>query len=287
MQIGNATGRYISSDATTQPGTAVGSDAQTKNIQNQIKNAQKQLQNLEANDKLSIEDKMTRYQEIRKRIDDLQNQLRQHQLTLRKEKQMPNHLATDKGLERDNTYGAIPTNNDAPGMSSRDMKAIISGNTAIKKVKTIENVATALKGSARILQSEIKIDKSRGMSTERKEKKLAAIQEKASERLNSQLKTLADANKKMKEAASEDANTNTENTLSTKNESAAMQTIDEMHKVDEMVSADRGQRTDKMKVSDKVQGESSAIGFHSSASENKMAMERERLRGSKAIDIKI
>ena len=57
-------------------------DSVSKNIQNQIANAQKQLQELSANKDMSIEEKMKKRQEIQQQITDLNNQLRQHQIEL-------------------------------------------------------------------------------------------------------------------------------------------------------------------------------------------------------------
>jgi len=62
-------------------------DYMSKNIQNQIANAQKQLQELSANKDMSIEEKMKKRQEIQQQITDLNNQLRQHQIEQRKEQQ--------------------------------------------------------------------------------------------------------------------------------------------------------------------------------------------------------
>lgn len=62
-------------------------DSVSKNIQNQIANAQKQLQELSANKDMSIEEKMKKRQEIQQQITDLNNQLRQHQIEQRKEQQ--------------------------------------------------------------------------------------------------------------------------------------------------------------------------------------------------------
>ena len=62
-------------------------DSVSKNIQNQIANAQKQLQELSSNKEMSIEEKMKKRQEIQQQIADLNNQLRQHQIEQRKEQQ--------------------------------------------------------------------------------------------------------------------------------------------------------------------------------------------------------
>ena len=65
-------------------------DSVSKNIQNQIANAQKKLQELSSNEELSIEDKMKKRQEIQQEINNLNQQLRQHQMEQRKEQQAKN-----------------------------------------------------------------------------------------------------------------------------------------------------------------------------------------------------
>ena len=67
-------------------------DSVSKNIQNQIANAQKKLQELSSNEGLSIEDKMKKRQEIQQEINNLNQQLRQHQVEQIKEQQTKKHL---------------------------------------------------------------------------------------------------------------------------------------------------------------------------------------------------
>ena len=62
-------------------------DSVSKNLQSQIANAQKQLQELSANKEMSLEEKMKKRQEIQQQIADLNHQLRQHQIEQRKEQQ--------------------------------------------------------------------------------------------------------------------------------------------------------------------------------------------------------
>ena len=66
-------------------GMAQANDSVSKNIQNQIANAQQKLQDLSSNEGLSLEDKMKKRQEIQQEITNLNQQLRQHQIEHRKE----------------------------------------------------------------------------------------------------------------------------------------------------------------------------------------------------------
>lgn len=73
-------------------GMAQANDSVSKNIQNQIANAQQKLQDLSSNEELSLEDKMKKRQVIQQEITNLNQQLRQHQIEQRKEQQSKNHL---------------------------------------------------------------------------------------------------------------------------------------------------------------------------------------------------
>ena len=66
------------------------------------------------------------------------------------------------------------------------------------------SMATQMEGKAGVLESEIKMDKGRGASTEKKEEELADLQAKAQAATAAQVSTLADVNKKMEEAAKAD-----------------------------------------------------------------------------------
>lgn len=69
-----------------QMGMNQATDSYSRNIQSQIANAQKQLQELSSNEDMSLEEKMKKRQEIQQQISDLNMQLRQHQMEQRKEK---------------------------------------------------------------------------------------------------------------------------------------------------------------------------------------------------------
>ena len=73
------------SGTNTQTGTmgmTQGNDSVSKNIQNQIANAQQKLQDLSSNEEMSLEDKMKKRQEIQQEINNLNQQLRQHQIEI-------------------------------------------------------------------------------------------------------------------------------------------------------------------------------------------------------------
>ena len=93
------------------------------------------------------------------------------------------------------------------GLPQASMQAIISADSSMKQAQVQASVATKMNGRAGVLESEIKLDARRGVSTERKEAELADVEEKAQDAVSSQISTLADANEVMKEASKEDQST--------------------------------------------------------------------------------
>lgn len=175
-------------------------DSVSKNIQNQIANAQKKLQDLSSNEEMSLEDKMKKRREIQQEINNLNQQLRQHQIEQRKEQQNKKSSSMDDMVAGTRNTSA----KKATGLSQASMQAMISADSSMKQAKVQGRMATQMEGNAGVLESEIKMDKGRGASTEKKEEKLADLQAKAQAATEAQVSTLADANKKMKEAAKAD-----------------------------------------------------------------------------------
>ena len=200
MKIGSTNG--TTGAGIFQPQMQQGNDSFSKNIQNQIANAQKQMQELGKNKEMSAEDKMKKCQEIQKQISDLQNQLRQHRQEQRKEQQQ------SKGSSMDDMLGgsrqAARKTKGGTGMSSASMQAIISAESSMNQVKAQGAVKTDMEGKAGILQSEIKLDEARGGDTTKKREELAEVEAKASDITAAQMDILSDTNEKLEDAAKAD-----------------------------------------------------------------------------------
>lgn len=177
----------------------MGNDSVSKNIQNQIANAQKQLQELSSNKEMSIEEKMNKRQEIQQQIADLNNQLRQHQIEMRREQQQTKSSSMDDMLG--GTRKVANTGNQGAGLSQASMQAIISADSAISQVQSSGRVVTKMEGRAGVLEAEIKLDSARGGNVEAKQEELAEVQQKASQAQASQLNVLANANEELEEAS--------------------------------------------------------------------------------------
>ena len=178
-----------------QMGMNQATDSYSRNIRNQIANAQKQLQELSSNEEMTLEEKMKKRQEIQQQISDLNMQLRQHQAEQRKEKQQA------KASSMDDMIGGTKSKagEKGIGMSQASMTAMISADTSIKQAKVQGSVATSMEGRAGVLESEIK--NNHGADVTKKKEELADVTQKAQAATASQMNTLAEANKVMEEAA--------------------------------------------------------------------------------------
>ncbi len=180
-----------------QMGMNQATDSYSRNIQNQIANAQKQLQELSSNEDMTLEEKMKKRQEIQQQISDLNMQLRQHQMEQRKEKQQAKTSSIDDMLGGTRSGKA---GNEGGELSQASMTAMISAGTSMKQAKVQGSVATKMGGRAGVLESEIKLDQARGNDTSKKQEELTNVQQKAQAGASSQLSTVADANRTMDEA---------------------------------------------------------------------------------------
>lgn len=188
-----------------QMGIGQADDPYSKQIKQQIADAQKQLQELFSNQDMTAEEKMKKRQELQKKISDLNMQLKQHQVELRREKQQEKGPTMDDMLG--NTKNTVASKNNAKadaGISQANMTAMISADSSMKMAKVQGSVATGMEGKAGVLEAEIKLDASRGEDVSKKQEELADVKKKAEEATSSQLSTLADANKKLEEAAGAD-----------------------------------------------------------------------------------
>lgn len=207
MKIGGISG---GSPQTGQAGMQQGTDAVSRDIQRQIAETQKQLQELSSKKEMSVEEKMKKRQELQKKIVDLNNQLKQHQIELRKEKlqQKKKDTSMDDMLGGNRQADNRRDKKQQAGMSKAGMEAMITADSSMKLAQEQGRVATNMKGQAGVLRAEIHQDARRGVNVEKKEEQLADLEQRMEETTDSQVSSLADADKAMKEAAEEDAKEN-------------------------------------------------------------------------------
>ena len=184
-----------------QIGMNQAADSYSRNIQNQIANAQKQMQELSSNENMTLEEKMKKRQEIQQQIADLNTQLRQHQIEQRKEKQQAKASSMDDKLDGTKTTAGEKNT----GLSQTSITAMLSADTSIKQAKVQGSVATRMEDGANVLKAEVKQG---GGNVEAKKEKIAELEQKAENVTASQMSTLAEANKAVEEAAASEHNDN-------------------------------------------------------------------------------
>lgn len=182
---------------TGQLGMNQATDAYSKNLLKQIADAKEKLQEISSDDKMSGEEKMKKRQEIQKEITELNQQLRQHQIDLRREKQQE---ASSSQNQMDELSGNTKGSKQA-GMSKAGMKAMVSADAALDQAREQGATATRLEGRAGVLEGEIKQDKSLGIDTANKEEELNQVKKGAENATASQIEVLGKAGREMEDAA--------------------------------------------------------------------------------------
>lgn len=170
-------------------------DALTQSLQKQINDAQQQIRDLAENDTMTSEEKMKKRQEIQQYIAELNNQLRQHQMELKREEREKAQEEIKKSAENSSN---ADKNDDS--MSQIDMKSLISADSAIGQAKESGKAAIKLKGREGVLNSEIKLDKSRGVDVEDKLEELSKTKQGIYNAETKQFDVLKDAREELEEA---------------------------------------------------------------------------------------
>lgn len=194
MTIGNVNGV----NGTNWMGNTGNMDAYSKEIQNQIARAQKELQEIAAREELSLEEKMKKKQDIQKQIMDLNNELRQHQIEQRRQQQQEKANKMQEALggkQKDKK----DKKNDENGISDTKMEAMISADTSVKQANVQSSVSKSLERRAGMLETEIKLDGKRA-NPEKKQAEIADLTSKSQAAMKASLSNLGEANTAMKEA---------------------------------------------------------------------------------------
>lgn len=213
-------------------------DTVSKSLQSQIASAQKQLQELSSNDRMSVEEKRKKRQELQKQIADWNNQLRQHQIEERKKKQQEQEQKkanTDTRQKQNTTQGA------GNGLSGESMQAMIGADVSVKQAKIQSSTAGRLEGKARVLETEAK--NSSEVVAERKQEEAGDLQAKVQTAVQAQMDTLAEAEDSLAKAADQ-SKSGTENKT------------DKEDKEDKTDKTDTGREAQAGQESSEAQGES-------------------------------
>lgn len=173
-------------------------DNQLQAIEKQITDVQNQIQKISENKNMSDEQKAERRKELQQQLQDLNKQLMERKIEIQKEKR-----------EKNAKTNGSNNNTNSKDTTEFSVEGLISASNAMKQIKTTNTVKTSMEGEARVLKSEIKMDKSRGVNTDNKESRLAKVNEKISditEDINKQIKDISSTLGKVENKEKEENN---------------------------------------------------------------------------------
>lgn len=148
---------------------SINQDEQIRSIQFEIENVKKELQNLSVNKEISYEEKTVKRKELQLQLQNLNQELAQRRMQIQEERR----AAAKAELQEVNQ---INTDNDERnGIITGTMQGLIGAEASLKYITTLKSVKTQMEGRSATIESEIKIDKSRGISTLKKEAELAKL----------------------------------------------------------------------------------------------------------------
>ena len=184
-------------------------DSFSINIKNEIARKQKEQQEISSNKSLSAEEKMKKRQEIQRQINDLYNQLRQHQIEQRREKQQAE-------MSAGNNRAAANEDKQTAGLSQASMESMISADSAMAQAKVQGRAVTGMEGRIRGLKAEIRQDAGSGSSVKKKQEELEKLEQKKLSASASQMNTLGTLNQKIADVAKEKDPSEKENIIGDK-----------------------------------------------------------------------
>ncbi|MCI8558769.1 MAG: hypothetical protein HFI19_13610 [Lachnospiraceae bacterium] len=160
-------------------------DAVTRGLQSQIEEVQRQIQNVIADESLTMEEKLKKKQELQDKIMELQDQLQQHLAEQRQEQR------------EERTKAAEQKSYDETGMQT-----VISSDAAVKNARVQESTAARMEGRVSVLKSEMELDTGRNMGTiKSKTDELARAEQGAENARSTQMQILGKTNQDLADAA--------------------------------------------------------------------------------------
>ena len=161
-------------------------DSESRNLQQQITNAQQRLSKLSSDSEISPEEKSKKRQEIQKQIAELNRKLRQRRLEQKEEaaeiaKQEEKQKALLKGNEEEPKPEAMRNVSENPDTAkdanspALHMQTMLTADSMLQQQEVRENIAREKQGMENILESEINSDTIYGSDTTAKREKLSEM----------------------------------------------------------------------------------------------------------------
>ncbi|MCM1334197.1 MAG: hypothetical protein NC084_09115 [Bacteroides sp.] len=163
-------------------------------LQAQLANKQKELQALSENEDLDPKQRLEKRKEIEAEIAELNNRLQQ----------MRNERLQGKDPEK-TEEGSPARKRDGFAEEAEKTDALLAADQSVKQAKAQNASADRLKGKARVLRTEAKLDAGRGIGGEKKLAEASSLESRAEKIKNESAEKLGNALKTEKTEASEKA----------------------------------------------------------------------------------
>lgn len=144
-------------------------NSQENALQKQLENKQKELEQLSENKEMDPKQKLQKRKEIEAEIADLNNQIQQKR----------NERLQGKDPEKSEANADRTRKRDGFSEESERMNSLLSADHSVKEAAQLNSTSDKLKGKARVLRSEAKLDAGRGISGEKKTADAAALERRA------------------------------------------------------------------------------------------------------------
>lgn len=169
-------------------------DSESKALQKQIEEKQKELKELSSKEDIPLEEKVKQKQQLQQEITQLEAQLRMHQQEVKQQRGQENSKQDLIASGGDKQSLAASMSLSSEGTAMAGMESLLSAHSSLKQAKVQQGVSKDLQANARVLESEIKQDKNLGASVEKKEEQLEDLSQRSSDAMGYAAAALNQAN---------------------------------------------------------------------------------------------
>lgn len=169
-------------------------DSESKALQKQIEEKQKELKELSSKEDIPLEEKVKQKQQLQQEITQLEAQLRMHQQEIKQQRGQENSKQDLIASGGDKQSLAASMSLSSEGTAMAGMESLLSAHSSLKQAKVQQRVSRDLQANARVLESEIKQDKNLGASVEKKEEQLEDLSQRSSDAMGYAAAALNQAN---------------------------------------------------------------------------------------------
>lgn len=164
-------------------------------LRKQIEAKQKELRELSENEEMDPKQRLEKKKEIEAEIADLNNQLQQKRA----------ERLQGKDAEKNESSSGQPRKRDGFSEDADRMDSLLSADRSVDRAAQLNGTSDKLKGKARVLRTEAKLDAARGNSAEEKIAQASGLENRADRLKIEGAKTLGEIRKSEKAEEAEEA----------------------------------------------------------------------------------